>query len=149
MLTGILTSDILKRVELMLDEHEIGGEHNEESRQYVVCFGLPGGRTQEVFVSESTAEPGDVVITLHSTCLVVDKGMFKGISKAMALDLLLLNETLNFARYGVQEDEDSYVIVASCDLFLESLSSKELVAALECVALAADEYESKFDQDEH
>lgn len=148
-MSAVVAENVLVRVEELAAECGIEGVHNEESRQYVICFGLPEGRTQEVYVSDSTAEPELPILTLHSTCLVVDKGLFKGISKAMALELLLLNETLNFARYGVQEDEDSYVIVASCELLLDSLSSSGLVAALECVALAADGYEAKFGQDLH
>ena len=144
-----VSDSVLTRVEQLAAECGIEGEHNEERRQYVICFGLPEERTQEVYVSDSTAEPGLPIVTLHSTCLVVDKGFFKGISKSMALELLILNETLNFARYGVQEDEESYVIVASCELLLDSLSPAGLEAALECVALAADGYEAKFDQDLH
>lgn len=142
-------SEVLSQVEQLAIQCGIEGEHKQQNQQYVVCFGLPGERSQEVYVSDSTSEPGVPVITLHSTCLVVDKGVFKGISKSMALELLLLNETLNFARYGVQQDEESYIVVASYDLMLESLKPKELEAALECVALAADGYEAKFDQDLH
>ena len=149
MLNAILRSDVLNKVEQLAAQCEIRGEHDDDGRQYVVCFGLPEGRTQEVYVSDSTSDSGVPAISLFSTCLVVNKGLFKGISKQMALELLLLNETLNFARYGVQEDEESYVIVASCDLLLDSLEPEGLEAALECVALAADGYEAKFGQDIH
>jgi hypothetical protein len=142
------TSEVLNKIEQLAAQCGIEGEHDLE-KQFVICFGLPEDRTQEVCVTESNSEPGVEVVTLHSVCLVVDKGLFKGISKSMALELLILNETLNFARYGIQEDDESYVIVASYDLMLDSLDPKGLEAALECVALAADGYEAKFDQDVH
>lgn len=138
---------VLNRIEELALECQIEGEHDLENSQYVICFGLPNGRTQDVYVSDSSIEPEVPVIAVHSTCLVVDKGLFKGISKTMALELLLLNEKLNFARYGVQEEEESYTIVASYDLLLNSLNPKGFEAALECVALAADSYEAKFGQD--
>lgn len=145
----IQTNRALSRVEQLAAQCEIKGELDQDGRQYVICFGLPEGRTQEVYVSDSTSDAGLPVVSLFSTCLVVDKGLFKGISKPMALELLLMNESLNFARYGVQEDEESYIIVASCDLLLDSLNPEGLEAALECVALAADGYEAKFGQDIH
>lgn len=140
-------NEVLTRIEELASECGIEGEHNLATSQFVVCFGLPNDRTQEVYVSDTSIEPEIPVIAVHSTCLVVDKGLFKGISKPMALELLLLNERLNFARFGIQEDEKSYIIVVSYDLLLNTLDAEGFKAALECVALAADGYEAKFDQD--
>jgi len=139
--------EVLSRVEQLALQCGIEGEHNHKAAQFVICFGLPEGRTQDVYVSDSSLEPEVPVITVHSTCLVVDKGLFKGISKTMALELLLFNERLNFARYGVQEDDESYIIVASYDLLLNALDPRGFEVALECVATAADSYEARFGQD--
>lgn len=141
------TTEVLNKVEQLAAEAGIQGEHNLLRGEFVVLFGLPGDRTQEVYVSDTSADPEVKVISVRSTCLVVDKGIFKGINKPMALELLQLNEKLNFARYGIQEDQESYIIVASYDMLLNGLDAKSLAFALECVALTADSYEEKFDQD--
>jgi hypothetical protein len=141
------TSEVLKKVQELAAECGIEGEHNLLRGEFVVLFGLPGDRTQEVFVSDTSVDPDVTVISVRSTCLVIDKGMLKGISKPMALELLMMNEKLNFARYGVQEDDESFIVVASYDLLLDGLAAKGLALALECVALTADSYEEKFGQD--
>lgn len=140
------TTQVLAEVAQLAAQCGIEGEYDLHE-QYVICFGLPEGRTQEVCIRRSLSEPDVQVITVYSPCLVVEKGLFKGISKEMAVELLLLNEKLNFARYGIREDEESFIVVASYDLVLDSLDPKGFKAALECVALAADSYEAKFGQD--
>ena len=140
-------SDILDRVEELAEQGGVQGERNLLRGEFVVLYELPSGRTQEVYVSDSTMDPEVPVISVRSTCVVFDKGMFKGVSKPMLLELLLTNEKLNFARYGLLEDEDSYVVVASYDVLLNGLEPKSLAFALECVALTADSYEEKFEQD--
>ena len=142
-----VTSEALIKVEELAAAAGIEGEHNLLRGEFVVLFGLPNGRSQEVYVSDTSVDPEVAVISVRSTCLVIDKGMFKGMSKPMALELLMMNEKLNFARYGVQEDEESYIVVASYDLLVNGLEPKGLAFALECVALTADSYEEKFDQD--
>ena len=140
-------SDILDRVEELAEQGGVQGERNLLRGEFVVLYELPSGRTQEVYVSDSTMDPEVPVISVRSTCVVFDKVMFKGVSKPMLLELLLTNEKLNFARYGLLEDEDSYVVVASYDVLLNGLEPKSLAFALECVALTADSYEEKFEQD--
>lgn len=140
-------SEVLERVEQLATSCGIQGERDPKNQQYIIRFGLQEGRTQDVYVCDSSLDSEVQAITVHSPCLQVEKGMFKGLSKKMALELLLMNETLNFARYGIEQDEDSYVILVSCDLLLNSLDAKGFEAALECVALAADTYEARFGQD--
>lgn len=140
-------SAVLQKVEKLAAAAGIEGDHNLLRQEFVVLFGLPDGRTQEVAVCDSTLEDGSLMISIYSTCLVVDKGLLKGMSKPMAMELLLRNEKLNFARYGVEEDEESYVIVAGYDLLLNESDPEGFKLVLECVALAADDYEAQFDQD--
>jgi hypothetical protein len=139
-------SEVLNKVEQLAVQCGIIGEHNLLRGEFVILFDLPGDRTQEVYVSDSSHNPEVAVISVRSTCLVVEKGTVKG-DKSMAMELLLMNETLNFARYGVQEDDERYIVVASHDFLLEELGPQGLAFALECVALAADSYEEKFGQD--
>lgn len=139
--------DILDKVEQLAEEAGVQGERNLLRGEFVVLYELPNGRTQEVYVADATVDPETTVITVGSTCVVLKKSMFSGINKAMLLELLLTNEKLNFARYGLVEDEDSYVVVASYDLIFDGLPAKAFAYALECVALTADSYEEKFGQD--
>ena len=141
------SSEVLDRVEQLAAEAGIEGERSLLRGEFQVLFELPNGRTQEVYVSDTSTEDDVTVISVRSTCVVIDKGMFKGVSKPMLLELLLTNEKLNFARYGLFEDEESYVVVASYDLLLNGLDAKGLAFAMECVALTADTYEEQFDQD--
>ncbi|HIB66335.1 MAG TPA: hypothetical protein EYO33_14775 [Phycisphaerales bacterium] len=111
-------SDILDRVEELAEQAGVQGERNLLRGEFVVLYELPSGRAQEVYVSDSTMDPEVPVISVRSTCVIFDKGVFKGVNKPMLLELLLTNEKLNFARYGLLEDEESYVVVASYGRFV-------------------------------
>lgn len=141
------TEAVLDQVKELAAQCNIEGELDPETQEFMIRFGLDGDRTQDVYVSNASLDSEIRAITVHSPCLEVEKGLFKGLSKKMAVELLLLNDTLNFARYGIQEDDEGYTILVSCDLLLDSLQAKGFEAALECVALAADSYEAKFGQD--
>ena len=140
------TSEVLNRVEQLAAESGLIGEHNLLRGEFVILFDLPDDRTQEVFVCDSSQTSEIKVISVRSTCLVLDKAKLPS-DKSMSMELLLTNEQLRFARYGVQEDDERYIVVASHDLFLDELGPRTLAVALECVALAADAYEAKFGLD--
>ena len=141
------TSAILETVEQLAAQCGIAGEHNLLRGEFVVLFSLPGDRTQEVYVSDSSPNPEVVIVSIRSTCLVMDKTKFETFGNPIARELMALNEKLNIARYGLQETEDSVIVVASYDLLLDQLKANQLAFYLECVALAADSYEEKFGQD--
>ena len=142
------TSDNLKRIEQLAAERGISGEYNLLRGEFVVLFGLPGGRSQEVYVSEFSPNESDAIITFRSTCLVIEREKFPTFASAITIELLTMNEKLNFVRYGIQETEDSYIVVASYDLLMDNLDADGLEVYFECVALAADSYEEKFGRDE-
>ena len=86
-----LSQTIQDRIQELSTQCGIEAELDEETQQYTICFGLSEGRTQEVYIDESVADPKARVLRLHSPCLVVEKGLFSGVSKAMAIELLRLN----------------------------------------------------------
>ena len=126
----------------------IRGKVDSEREQFVSGFELPEGRSQMVYVRPSAQDVEDsVVITIFSPCHVFKKGLFKGISKDQAIELLMMNEQITFARYGMWESYDEHMIVASVDCILDTLDPPELRAAMWHVAIAADAYERKYGAD--
>jgi hypothetical protein len=83
------------------------------------------------------------VVTFFSPAAVVKSGLFKGISKEQAIDLLVKNEQILFARYGVWPQDGQHMIVASVDHILDSLDPEEFEAHVWHVAFAADAYEKE------
>jgi hypothetical protein len=68
--------------------------------------------------------------------------LLAAISNKELLNLLMKNENMPFARYGIQERKDDYLVVASADYLLETLDSDEFQAAVAFVAMAADKFEA-------
>ncbi len=116
--------------------------------QLVMCFGLHDHRTQMVCARLSAEMKDSVVITIFSPCLRVKSGMFSGISKKQALDLLKRNERTLFARYGIHSCRDSDLVVASVDHILETLDPEEFRHSVYSVAIAADSYEREHGSDQ-
>ena len=123
----------------------IRGKIDNDREQFVSGFELPEGRSQMVYVRLSANDVEDsVVITVFSPCHVFKKGLFKGISREQAIELLMMNEQITFARYGMWESGNEHMIVASVDSILDTLDPSELRAAMWHVAIAADAYERKY-----
>ena len=89
------------------------------------------------------------VVHLFSPCLQVKKGLFKGITRDQAVDLLVKNEAMTFARYGVWQSDEGHMIVASVDHILDTLDPEEVKTSMHLVALAADAYEKLHGQDQY
>ena len=141
--------DTLKKVSDIAALAGIRGKVDDEREQFVSGFELPEGRSQMVYVRPSAQDVEDsVVITIFSPCHVFKKGLFKGITKEQAIELLMMNEQITFARYGMWESNDEHMIVASVDNILDTLDPPELRAAMWHVAIAADAYERKYGGDE-
>jgi len=101
-------------------------------------FVLSDGRTQMVHARPSGMAGDKFVVTLISPCVRVKKGLLGGLSKDTAIELLRRNEGLLFARFGLVEEEDAYVVVASADYLLDTLDAEEFEHAIWHVAMAAD-----------
>jgi len=135
------TLEVLERVNEVATLAGISGTIDEERLHYVMQFALDGGRSQAVYVRNTTKGSNRRIITVFSPCLAVKKGLFSGFSKEQALDLLRKNEQVMFARFGIWENPKETMVVASVDHLLETLDPDEYKASAYHVALAADLYE--------
>jgi hypothetical protein len=135
------TLEVLERVNEVATLAGIVGKIDEGRLLYGMRFDLDAGRSQVVYVRNSSRDADHKVITMFSPCLVVKKGFFNGFSKERALDLLRKNEMVLFARYGIWERESETMVVASVDHLLETLDPPEYRASAYHVAMAADLYE--------
>lgn len=138
---------VLERVDEIATLAGMKGRVNEDLLRFEMGFNLDEGRRQAVYVRpvRNTKIP---MITIFSPCLVRKKGMFQGISKKMALDLLRRNEQVLFARYGIIEAKEETLIAASIDHLLDTLDPPEFEASTLHVAMAADTYEREHGQDD-
>lgn len=138
----------LKQVENVAALAGLRGRIDDDATHFAMGFNTGDGRSQQVFVRPTGQTPdGKAVVTLFSPARVVAKGMFSGMSKEQAVELLRLNENTFFARFGVWETEKQSMIVASSDLLLETMDPDELRAHAYYVAFAADGYEKKYGTD--
>lgn len=139
---------LLKKVENIAALAGLKGRIDESGQHFAMGFSLGQGRSQTVFVRPSGKTPeGQDILTMFSPALTVKKGMFAGMSRDQALELLRLNENTYFARFGIWEDDRNSMIVASSDLLLETTDPDELKAHALYVAMAADGYEFKHGRD--
>lgn len=138
----------LERVSEVATLAGLKGRVIEDRMHYQMQFELERGRSQGVFVRDSSKEDQQKpIITIFSPCRVLKKGLFSGISKDQAVELLRLNEAVLFARFGIWETKSDIMVVASIDHLLDTLDPEEFMASTICVARAADGYESKYGKD--
>jgi hypothetical protein len=141
---------LLKQVENVAALAGLRGKIDDDGRYFSMGFGTSAGRGQQVYVRPTGKTPeGQSIVTLFSPARTVPKGMFSGMSKEQALELLRLNENTFFARFGIWESEKESMIVASSDLLLETMDPDELKAHACYVAFAADAYEAKHGKDDY
>lgn len=127
----------------------IKGQLIEDRVEYHIQFGLDQGRSQRVFVRDSSREESkNTVVTIFSPARVMKKGLFSGLSKDQACELLRMNEQMPFARFGIWETKSEVMVVASIDHLLDTLDPDEFKASTICVAMAADDYERRSGKDE-
>lgn len=127
----------------------INGKLLDERMHYHMQFGLDHGRTQMVYVRNSSGDDAKkAIVTIFSPCRVLKRGMFAGLSKEQAVELLRLNENILFARFGIWETKTEIMVVASIDHLLDTLDPEEFRASALCVATAADDYERKYGKDD-
>ena len=140
---------VLERIEEIATLAGLRGRIDEEQLRYEMGFGLEDGRSQVVYARPIPGPTKTPVITIFSPCLIKKKkGVFQGISKKMALDLLRRNEKVVFARYGIADIKDGALVLASVDHLLETLDPPEFGASAYHVAVAADTYEREHGQDD-
>ena len=143
------TMEVLEKVAEIATLAGLKGHLEEDALRYFVGIALDEERKQGVYIRDTTSNPERRIVTVFSPCLIVKKGLFRGLSKEMALDLLRANENLHFARYGIFEGSDEIMVVASVDHLLDTLDPPEFEASVFSVALAADHYERRFGKDDY
>lgn len=106
-------------------------------------------RRQTVFVRPSgEVGGGKPFVTFFSIARTYPKTkLLSAISNKDLLGLLAKNEQMPFARYGIQERKDDYLLVASVDHLLDTLDGEEFRAAATFVAAAADACEAEKGED--
>lgn len=134
---------VLKQVANVAALAGLRGKIGEDGQSFGMSFKTAEGRSQVVYVRATGQTPDDhTIVTVFSPARIVDKGMFSGLSKEHALDLLKMNENTYCARFGIWDTKDKSMIVASSDLILETMDPGELKAHAFYVAFAADKYEA-------
>lgn len=138
------TREVMNRVSEVASKAGIKGEIDEEAEHFAAGFELPKDRSQMVYVKVTvTNEDGSHVVTIFSPCQVYKKRLMGmgGISKAQCIDLLVRNEQLTFARFGIWDGDGELMVVASVDQLLDTLDPPEFEAAMWHIAIAADSVE--------
>ena len=120
----------------------VKGKVEDDGERFVAGYGFDDGRSQMVYC-RAIRTPSGPGVCVYSPAAKYKKGMFGGIGKDAAVELLKRNENLIFARYGIREMDDVFLVVASVDVLIESLDPDELRSAMGSVAAAADSWEEK------
>lgn len=135
---------ILKQIGDIAAVAGVRGQVDTDEGIFVTNFSLEGGRDHRVIVRPTGhVAGGRVVITFQSAAYEHPKKKFlAAISQKELIEILQRNEGLMFARYGLVERTDDYLVVASADYLLDTLDGPEFMLAANAVAKAADEYEA-------
>jgi len=129
---------------------EIGlvGRLEEDTRRFFVGVDLGQGRLQGVYVRDSSNR-GRPSVTVFSPGLQMGRSAFQALQPGLALDLLRANETMTLARYGLIENDQYALVMASVDHLLHSFAPADLQASVFAVAQAADRCEREFGRDDY
>lgn len=141
---------VLRQIESIAAVAGLRGEVDEEEGVFRMGFETAGNRSQRVTVRYSGfGIDGKRVITIASpACRLLDT-TGGALSRERLIDLLMRNERMLFARYGIFRDAEGLWIVASSDLSVETLDAEEFRLHAYCVANAADNLERLIGSDIH
>jgi hypothetical protein len=136
--------NVLKQVESIAALAGLRGAIETEHLRFKMAFDVGNGRSHLVYV-RVTGKTIDskTVVTLFSAARTLTKGMFGGLGREQALELLRLNESTLFARFGIWDGPKEMMIVASLDALIDTLDADEMRAYALSVSHAADTYEAK------
>jgi len=135
---------ILKQIGDIAAVAGVRGRMDADGEVFLIDFEFDGGRSHRVLVRPTgRVFGGRVVISFQAAAVEYPKKKFlTAISQKELIELLQKNEGLMFARYGLVERKDDYLVVASADCLLDTLDGPEFMVAARAVAKAADEYEA-------
>lgn len=135
---------ILKQIGDVAAVAGVRGQVDAEGGVFVTSFSFEGGRDHKVIVRPTgRVNGGRVVISFQAAAHEYPKKMFlSAFSQKDLIELLRKNEALMFARYGLVERNDDYLVVASADCLLDTLDGAEFMLTAHAVSKAADDYEA-------
>jgi len=112
---------VLKQVESVAAVAGLRGAIDETRDHFHLGFETGNGRNQRLFVRPTgPTHDGKTIITFFSPARTLSKGMFAGLSRQEAIDILRLNENLYFARFGIDAAEMrtfAYAVVNAADAY--------------------------------
>lgn len=143
------TEEAMKKLADIAALAGVKGKFDADEGHFVTGFNLPGGRSQMVYIRYLGTGPEDKpLVMFFSPARVIKKGLFAGLSQKQAVELLTLNQSMMFARFGIHDTPNAMLVVASVDMLLDTLDVDEFKMATFSVALAADTYEQKYGGDD-
>ncbi len=143
------TLALLRQVESIAALAALRGWVDEQGQVYVMDFDTGGYRSQRVFVRVNGQGPsGKPMLTIHSPARLLPTRWWRRLTRKEALELLRLNESTRFARYGVVDGPAGMMVVVLADMALETLDAEELRIHAYAVAHAADRYEAQYGSDQ-
>ncbi|MFG0330618.1 MAG: hypothetical protein ACF8PN_12060 [Phycisphaerales bacterium] len=115
----------------------------------LVCpFDMGNGRSQSVYLTHCGATPdGHDVVSFMSPCMAIEKGLMKGVSKTMALDLLRRNSNLLFAHFAIEQMPGGEILVVTSNQIVDTMEVEEFRNHILCVASIADAFEREIGRD--
>lgn len=140
-------TSVMERVAEVATLAGIKGKLDDDKERFSAGYRFDDGRTQVVYVREIRT-PGGLGVCVYSPAARYKKGFFGGLSRKDAIELLLRNDALCFARYGLRDIDGEHYVVASVDLLLETMDPDELAAAMGSVSAAADAWEERTGKDD-
>ena len=136
--------NVLKQVESIAALAGLRGDIEMDHLRFRMAFDVGHGRSHVVFVRVIGKTPDSkTVVSLFAAARTLTKGMFSGLGREQALELLRANETTLFARFGLWDGPKEMMIVASLDTLIDTLDADEMRTYALYVAHAADAYEAK------
>ncbi|MFZ4732945.1 MAG: hypothetical protein EBR86_15215 [Planctomycetia bacterium] len=143
------TLALLRQVENVAALAALRGRIDEQGKVYVMDFDTGGYRSQRVLVRVTGQGPnGKPMLTIYSPARLVPRRWWRWLSRKEAIEILRLNESMRFARYGLADTPEGMLVVVSADMVLETLDADELRIHAYAVAHAADRYEAQFGSDQ-
>ena len=136
----------VRKISAIADYH---AQPHPEDDMLVISFDMGRGRSQMVYVRYIGQTPdGHDSVLFMSPCLELKIGLFSGLGRRRAVDLLRRNAQLrfgSFALFAFKGGTDVLMVVSS--QIVDTMEVEEFKTHVNCVALVADEYERECGHD--
>jgi hypothetical protein len=120
-----------------------------EDPMLITGFDMGQGRSQTVYIRHAGRIPtGQDVICFMSPCLNVKRGLFSGLSRRKAVDLLRRNSIMLFGFYALVPMQECDVLMVCSSQIVDTMEIEELSTHVRACAMFADGYEREHGRDE-